>query len=366
MRLTLVIHSLSSGGAERVMSIMANYWAVKGWNITLLTLVDSTIPPFYALDSRVIHISLGIASNSLNPIIGVWKNLLRIQILSHAISASKPDAVISFLDTTNILTLLATRTLNIPVVVSERNEPGKYHGKLWEQLRQWTYPLADLIVVQTERATKHFSSQLKARVYVIPNPVLLPTEINNVLQNILGRPSLIAIGRLEYQKGFDLLLKAFEKLKDSYADWTLTILGEGRFRSELESLRNQLGLSDRVHLPGQVKNPYEFLKQADLFVMSSRFEGFPNALCEAMASGLPVISTDCPCGPREIICDGVDGILVPSEDVSALATAIANLMSDKEKRKRLAERASEVTERFSLEKVMEIWETVINEVVKKK
>jgi glycosyltransferase involved in cell wall biosynthesis len=366
MQLTLIIHSLSAGGAERVMSIMANYWVKKGWQITLLTFNDITTPPFYTLDSRIVHIPLGIASQSPNPIIGIWKNLQRIQILRAAISASKPNAVISFLDTTNILTLLATRGLNIAVLVSERNEPGKYQTRVWQQLRHWIYPFADKIIVQTERAKKHFYSNLESYISVIYNPVLLPPYNKDTFsEQLLNEKSLIAIGRLEQQKGFDLLLRAFEQLKDTYADWKLTILGEGSLRAELETLRNQLGLAQRVHLPGRVKNPYEFLHQADIFVMSSRFEGFPNALCEAMASGLPVISTDCPCGPREIIRHEVDGILVPNEDVSALAAAMARLMSNKGERKRLAARAPEVTKRFSLEKVMGIWETVISEVIKK-
>jgi glycosyltransferase involved in cell wall biosynthesis len=366
-RLTLVIFSLSSDGAERVMSIMANYWAAKGWQITLLTFVDRTKPPFYDLDSRVDYIPLGIAGDSPNPIIAIWNNLKRIRRLRTAIYDSKPDAAISFMSTTNAIALLATRGLKIPVVVSERIDPTKYSiGKIWEQLRKWTYLFADRIVVQTKKTLDYFPSQLQASACIIPNPILEPPKGNNSSEKLLGDRSLIAMGRLEYQKGFDLLLQAFAKLKDPYPEWTLTILGEGALRQELESLCNQLELTDRVHLPGRRKNPYEFLKQAKLFVMSSRFEGFPNALCEAMACGLPVISTDCPSGPAEIIRDGVDGILVPNEDVSALAAAMERLMSDEEERKRLAARAPEVTERFSLEKVMGMWEELIEVIIKRK
>ncbi|MFN6566938.1 glycosyltransferase family 4 protein [Dendronalium sp. ChiSLP03b] len=366
MRLTLIISSLTYGGAERVMSIMANYWVAKGWQITLLTFESQKNNEFY-LDTCVSYLTLGINKDSANAIIGVWNNLKRIGRLRDAIINSKPDAVISFMSTTNVLVLLATRGLQIPVVVSERNDPLKISiSRSWKQLRQWTYPFADRIVFQTKRARDYFSSKVQASGCIIPNMVLLPPIEKELSRNLLKERSLIAVGRLVRAKGFDLLLQAFAKLKNCYPDWTLTILGEGSLRPDLESLCEQLGLSDRVYLPGAVNNPYEFLKQADIFIMSSRFEGFPNALCEAMACGLPVISTDCPSGPREIIRDGIDGILVPNEDVSALAAAMEQLISNEEERKCLAARAPEVTERFNLEKVMGMWEELLTQVIHEK
>lgn len=366
MHLTLVIYSLTSGGAERVMSIIANYWAAKNWKITLLTMDDGSVPPFYDLDSRIKHIPLGIAKSSPNALFAFWNNLKRIRTLKRSISELKPDAVISFLDTTNVLTLLATRGLKIPVLVNEQIHPVMYPtGRAWGLLRQWTYPKANRVIAVTARALSYFSPNIQAQGCVIPNPALVVKGSENSLEKLLDKPSIIAVGRLEEQKGFDLLLHAFAKLKDRYPEWKLTILGEGSLRSELESLRYRLELAERVDLRGVVKNPYNFLKQADLYIMSSRYEGFPNALCEAMSCGLPVISTDCPSGPQEIIRDGVDGILVPNEDISALAAAMERLMSNDGERRRLAARAPEVTERFSLEKVMGMWEAVLGEVVTK-
>lgn len=365
MRLTLIIFSLSSGGAERVMSIMANYWVAKGGEITLLTFDDGTVPPFYELDSRICYVPLGIAGDSLNPINAIWNNWQRIQMLRSAIINSKPNAVISFMESANALTLLATRGLNLPVIVSDRTDPAKYSIGIWEQMRQWTYPYADRIVVQTKGAMNYFASKLHECVCIIPNPVLLPPKANEPSNKMLAQRLIVAVGRLDKQKGFDLLLQAFAQLKERHPEWILTIFGEGVLRQELEALRNQLALAERVNFPGRVKNIYKFLKQADLFIMSSRYEGFPNALCEAMACGLPVISTDCPSGPKDIIQDGVNGILVPNENVSALTAAMERLMSDEGERKRLAERASEITEQFSLEKVMGMWEAVIDEVMRK-
>lgn len=359
----MIISSLGAGGAERVVTLMANDWAARGRNITLLTFDDGAVPPFYALDARVRHKPLAIAGDSPHPIAALRSNLKRIHHLRAAIRASRPDCVISVLDKVNVLTLLATRGLKVPVVVMEQVHPGSYPiGRAWEVLRNRTYPTADRVVAITARALDHFSPRIRARARVIPNPAVAGGPLDEeVSERPLARPSVVAVGRLAQQKGHDLLLKAFSQLKDRHAAWTLTILGEGPLREQLEALRHQLGIADRVHLPGSVRSPHSFLRQADLFVMASRFEGFPLALCEAMACGLPVISTDCPSGPREIIRDGVDGILVPNEDVEALATAMGRLMSDEGERRRLAARAPEVTERFGLKKVMGMWDELLRE-----
>ncbi|HAC66277.1 MAG TPA: glycosyltransferase family 4 protein [Cyanothece sp. UBA12306] len=367
MRLTLVISSLSSGGAERVMSIMANYWASQSreFDITILTFDDGSQPPFYDLDSRIEHIPLGLAKKSPNIVLGLWNNLKRISKLRRAIRRSKPDTVISFANTTNVITLLAMQGLPIPIIVSERVDPSKYDiGVIWEQLRWIIYPIANYIVVQTQKVANYFPSSWQNKIEIIPNPVLFSKQIKSSSERLLTKYSIIAIGRLVEQKGFDLLLKAFATLKDSYPEWSLTILGEGSLRLELELLRDRLEITDSVNFVGRVKNPYDYLQQADLFVMSSRFEGFPNALCEAMACGLPVIATDCPSGPREIIRDGIDGILVTNENMEDLALAMGQLMSNEKERKRLAESAKEITERFRVDKIIKKWENLLDTVVK--
>ena len=364
MRLTLVISSLRSGGAEKIMTILANYWAKKSWDITLLTL-DSK-PSFYYLDERVKHIPLAIASDSKNIFTAIISNLKRVRVLKTAIAGSKPDVVISFLSTINILTIIATRGLKVPVIVEEHIYPDMAPlGRLWELLRQWTYPRADKVVALTNRALACFSPKIQARGYVLPNPVLpLALSDQSWQKQWVKKPALIAMGRLDEQKGFDLLLQAFCKLKDDYPEWTLTILGEGKLRSQLEDLRDRIGLKERVHLIGVVENPHDFLKQADIFVMSSRFEGFPNAICEAMACGLPVISMDCPSGPREIIRQGIDGLLVPNGDVLALTQAMRDLMTDETLRKHLAKNALDITDRFGLETIMGKWDELLQEVLK--
>ncbi len=365
-RITLVIYSLRAGGAERVMSTMANYWADKGWSVTLLVFTDNKETPFYTLHSQIEFIPLGIAKKSSSFFSSIQNNIHRIHALRAAVLKSKPDIVISFMYKTNVVTLLALQSLNIPVIVSDRCNyfQGLSKGDIWKNLHKWTYFLADKIVVQTQRAIHALPPRLQKGGCVIPNPVQIPNEQSH--KHLVSDPNLdeyeyclIAVGRLEQQKGFDILLKAFAMLKDDHPKWKVTIFGEGKLSSDLILLCQQLDIEDRVYFPGREKNIYHKLQNADIFVMSSRYEGFPNALCEAMACGLPVISTDCPYGPREIIRDGIDGLLVPNENVLELASAMGKLMNDAAKRKYLAQRATEITDRFGVEQIMKNWEEVI-------
>lgn len=364
MKVTLVIYSMELGGAQRVMSIVANYWATQGWDVTLITLVDRSQPSFYHLEPQIKLKQLGIIGDSPNLFTFVQTAWQRIKMLRVAIVESEPDVVISFLNTGNVLTLIACWNLNIPIIVSEHSYPAfEDANKFWQLLMKLTYRHADLVTVLTENALPFYPAEQGYRSIVMPNPVIIPTA-EVVTEQLLPKPTLIALGRLHPVKGFDLLLQAFHRLQDRYSDWNLTILGEGPSRAELEELRSQLNLTDRVHLPGQVQNVNAYLRQSDIFVLSSRFEGFPMALCEAMACGLPVIATDCLSGPRDIITDRVDGILVPMEDLDALTDGLAVLMSDPMQRQQLAQAAPQVLDRFGLEQVMKMWNDAIDRAIK--
>jgi glycosyltransferase involved in cell wall biosynthesis len=265
---------------------------------------------------------------------------------------------------TNVTTMMASAGLGVSVIVAEHSNPRvNPANRTWRLLRRLTYRFAEKVVVLNEDAADYFRQTKNTSVRVIPNPVVSPALNQTRADSQVGSRMLVAMGRLVYVKGFDLLLRAFAKLKDKRADWELTILGEGPLRAELESLRDELGLANTVTFPGTVTNPDHFLSQADLFVMSSRVEGFPMALCEAMASGLPVICTEYSSGPREIITDEFDGLLVPSEDVTALANAMDRLMGDALTRKRFGLNAVAVAERFSIRRVMGLWEEILNDCV---
>ena len=182
--------------------------------------------------------------------------------------------MIPFIDLTNILTLVSTIGLGIPIIASEMTYP-KCHkmGKLWGMVRQWAYRLASFVVVQTEMGRSFFSPEIKARTRVIPNPVIVPDNFkaNSTKKPLKATKTLIAMGRLSTEKGFDLLLAAFAQVVKSCPDWKLDIWGEGDQRKKLENLREELGLTGKVNLRGITREPYDRMKESDLFILSSHF-----------------------------------------------------------------------------------------------
>jgi glycosyltransferase involved in cell wall biosynthesis len=181
-----------------------------------------------------------------------------------------------------------------------------------------------------------------------------------------GRKRLLAVGRLHPVKGFDTLIESFAMLSNYFPDWDLVILGEGEQRAPLEARIEELELQERIQLPGRVGNMADWYEQSDLYVLSSRMEGLSNSLLEAMASGLTAVAFDCDTGPREIIRANIDGVLVrPIEDVEALAAHLSDLMSNDDKRQRLARRATDVRDRFSSARVLALWQQVLEQCLRR-
>ncbi len=354
-KLLLTIPALQCGGAERVMITLANYWASMGWTIYLLTHEPPGIKPFYPIHSQINLIQIN--ALSLKWYLLPWDFLKRIWFIRKAIKAIKPDGVLSFLDMNNVVTIFASVNLKTPVWVSERIDPKTaVISKAKKVLRDFTYYFASRVIVQTRRIFEGMPKFLQIKTRIIANPFpIAEGSIDSLNQNI------IAVGRLDFQKGFDLLIQSFKKVSRDFPGWRLTIWGEGNERGALESLIQHEGLKDRVRMPGKTQDIFHELSKASIFVLSSRFEGMPNALGEAMSMGLSVISTDCPTGPRELIDHGKNGLLVQNENVQELASALQKLMGDQKLREELGKKATQSMKAYDIKTISDKWERIFDE-----
>lgn len=351
IRLLLVTDSLQGGGAERQMADMANYWATRGMCVTVATWIGPQTADFYATDSRVRRIYLNDESRG-----GIRGYLLRVSKLRKHLIDSRPHAVLSFLTRSNVPTILAAIGLGMRVVVSERTQPAHEIGLRieWRILRRLVYGRAAAVVCQTVATAEWIRKKWRMQACVIPNALRPLPDIAGSRESLL-----LGVGSLKREKGFDLLLDAFARIREDFPGWQLVIIGEGPERTALQQLRDALGLRERVKFPGLVRDVEDWLARAGLVIQPSRLEGFPNAVLEAMGMGAAVISADCPAGPADMIEDGVNGRLVPVEDVSTLARVMAELMAQPALRARLGREAARVRERFRQETIMAQWEALL-------
>jgi glycosyltransferase involved in cell wall biosynthesis len=365
MKVMFVIQSMVAGGAERVAATLINHWVNAGDDLTVtLVTVASPETDFYEVDKRVARVALDLSCPTRSWRHFLVKNLRIVRRLRQLMRHIEPDVVLSFLDYVNLRVLLAALGTRIPVVVEEHIDPEQSMiGKMVGVLRWLLYRRASAVVVLTSEITQWARRIVSMnKIHVIPNPI--SDQFLMASSRVPGRGHrIVGMGRLEAQKGFDLLLRAFAHCAKAHPDWTLDIVGEGSERDRLRALADDLGIADKLRLPGIVKHPERLLQQADLFVLSSRYEGFPMALLEAMTCGLPVVSFDCRTGPREMIKNGVNGLLVAPDDVDALAEAMARLMGSEDERKRLGKQAVAVANEFSVARVAQMWRSVFDQIV---
>jgi GalNAc-alpha-(1->4)-GalNAc-alpha-(1->3)-diNAcBac-PP-undecaprenol alpha-1,4-N-acetyl-D-galactosaminyltransferase len=365
LRITIVTPSLAPGGAERSVVLLSEGFLNRGHEVTVVTLYGATSDSFPLPDGAA-GVALDIAADSPSAIHGLWRNLRRVGALRKAILATRPAVVISNMTETNVLTKLALATTRYPVVLVEHSNPAINARKgIWKFLRRAVYPRAARLVSVSRYIDDYFSWLPKSKRVVIPNPIKVSTA-EPLIASHPGKHQIAAMGRLIHVKGFDRLLEAFAGVAQKHPDWQLVIMGQGTLRSELQQLIDRLGLKKRVQLAGFVSQPFDVLRDSDFFVVSSRSEGFPYALLEAMACGLPAVAMECTSGLREIIRDGVDGLLVPDGDIAALAGALDALMIDADERRRLAAHAPEVLDRFGLEAIVDQWESLFAGVASQK
>ncbi len=363
-RLTLVIHSLVQGGAERDMAHLARCWAERGDDVSLVTL-DSVATDSFPLAGGVARTGLGLVGHSRGWFEAIVNNRRRIAALRDVLQQRSPQTIVSFIDRMNVMTLKAAAGLGDPVIVSERIDPRHHEpGRIWRWLRRRTYPGCTAQVVLTHSVRDWCRRLAPTRpVHVIPNPARQPEA-----GSAPGAPSwavdnrrvLLGMGRLHPQKGFDRLLPGFARLREIHPDWHLVLLGEGDERTRLEARIRELRLENHVTLPGWVADVENAFSRSELFVLPSRYEGFGNVVAESLACGVPVVTLDCPSGPGEIVRNEVDGLVVPADDLEGLERALDRLMNDAELRARFAARAPEVLERFSEQKFLAQWDAVLD------
>lgn len=355
-KIVLVGGSLQSGGAERVLSDMANFWSNRGFEVSLATWTGADVVDFYEIDPKIKRIWLDVPAPNTSAIAKLRSNLTRVRKLHRVLKSSEPDAVLSFIDWPNVLTILAATGLRTRIVVSERIHPA-YHSGLtwpWKLLRRIFYRRADAVVAQTDDVARWLEQHCRASTCTIPNPLR-----NLPVLRALRSAQILAVGRLYHQKGFDILVRAFARIHHEVEGWEVVIVGAGPEYDNLLNLITELEVVDKVSIVDPVKNIESLMACAGLVVQPSRFEGFPNVILEAMGMGAPVISADCPSGPSEIIEDGVNGRLVPVGDVAALSTAIVECISNPMLRERLGNNAVKVREQFRQDTIMRQWDACL-------
>lgn len=363
-RFVFFVSSMHSGGAERVAGLLCNQWASHGHDVLLVPTFSGRGDCLYPLDDRVrlefLADRVGTTRRS------ALNSIRRLLAMRRMIREFRADAVLSFLTDVNVAAILATRALGLPVVISERTFPPLMPtSAFWRLMRRLAYPWATHVVMQTQLGADWLASSVPgSRAVVIANPCVFPIPDVEPARDpdTLVEPDrclLLAVGRLGPEKDFQLLITAFEALAPDFPKWDLFILGEGSERPRLEAQVKQAGLESRAYLPGRVGNLASWYERAQLFALTSRFEGFPNALLEAMAYGLPVVSLDCRAGPGDLIDDGVNGFLVhPPNALPGLIARLRELMEDSPLRQRLGMRAREVRERLALPEIAGEWEAL--------
>ncbi len=348
MKIAFFIGHMGYGGAERVISLLANDYCRRGWDTDIVMLLSRDLAQRLEPGVRLVDLSLG-----GGPYLKRAPYWLR-QIRGY-LKREKPDCVVSFIGRINALVLTAALGMKIPIVVSERNDPrhdGRGKGML--AFCDALYKTARAVVFQTKAEQACFSEAVKAKGVIIPNPV----STEGVSRREPKGFHVVTAGRLAEQKNQKMLMDAMALVRREIPEVSCTIYGEGELRQELESYVREKGLADTVFLPGHALDIHKKIADASAFVLTSEYEGLPNALIEAMMLGIPCVTTDYP-GSEEVVEDGVTGLIVPRRDAEALAKKLIALARDGELGENLGEKARQEAEKYRTENVIAQWQNVI-------
>lgn len=357
MKIDFYISSLSSGGAEHVLTNLAADFAEKGHDVCIASYEKR--PQFYAVNSQV---KVNKYDNSKHK---KFIELLKdFNATRRQLKERKSQVAISFLSRCNIMLIIAGLFSKTKIIVCDRNNLLRKYPKYVFTVSCWIYAFADAVCVQTNEMKSFYPRYLQKKMYVLENPLdFAEMQKQCVGQKIEKKNTILSIGRLERQKDFPTLLRAFAKVCQDFPLWNLKIYGQGNRKEEFEKLIKELNLEGRAELCGVTHTPFLEMKNSQLFVLSSFWEGFPNVLCEAMYAGLPCIATRCECGPAELIREGENGFLVPIGDVEQMANKMHFLMSNEEKRTELGAHAKESVMRLEKSKVSRRWLEMVMDIV---
>lgn len=350
-RYIFFVGTMGNGGAQRVISILSQKMAEKGLDVEIMTYYDEE--PFYPVDSRVKLTAVEAYTGTKH----VGKNLLwlRKYFSNHA------KILISFLAPFNMIALIAKAGTGIPIVVADRNDPKRVPSNIIvRKVRDFLYMFADGVVLQTQKNKEYFNGITQRKSKVIYNPVHMGEYAGSSL-SVVKEKKIVSAGRLMPQKNQKLMIEAFAEVSKQYPEYRFYIYGEGPSRKELEDLIRQLELAGKVILAGSVADLYEQIKNAQIFVLSSDYEGMPNALIEAMCMGLPVISTKVS-GATDLIMDQENGLLVECGDKRELVHAMICLLGDQEKAENMGKKAVELNKMLATETIFEQWIQFLNQI----
>jgi GalNAc-alpha-(1->4)-GalNAc-alpha-(1->3)-diNAcBac-PP-undecaprenol alpha-1,4-N-acetyl-D-galactosaminyltransferase len=353
-KILFICPSLGRGGAERVLTLMANYWASEGKDVTIVVIINEKIS--FELHPNIKVLSQETYAVSTHFLQGLIANIKRIFRSRRVIQQTKPDVVISFTTICNIVSYFAKMGLPVPLVISERTSPLAYPlNAVWQRLKKTAYNRADALVLQTYGVQKLYQSFYPPQ-YIIRNPLILPFHLATI--DTYSAKVVVTVGRLDTYKNVQMLVHAFAKTNQK--DWALWIVGrDGGEQKKIEQDVETLGISAQVQFLGNQTDVFHYLSKASIFAMTSRVEGYPNALLEAMAMGLAAVSTDCDFGPAEIIEDGQNGFIVPLDDTAFFAEKLLLLMQNEPLRREMGQKASKIKETHDLSEVMRQWNLLI-------
>jgi glycosyltransferase involved in cell wall biosynthesis len=356
-KIVLLQSGLGAGGAEKIVNLIAKHRLNMGDEVHVVAISGDPAKSFFEYPDQIqVHTLFKDAADANS---GALATFRKIKLLRKTFSNIQPDTVLSFLTKVNFFCACALAFKNTFFIVSERNNPLQQRsGKVWKKLIKFTFDKADRIVMQTDGAMTILDDDALKKAVVIPNPSLSESERK---QGAVLSTDIVAVGRLTHQKGFDILVDAIGNVVKNLSDVHLTIWGEGEERKTLEDLIETKGLRKNISLPGNTTKPMEWINSAKLFVLSSRYEGFPNVLAEAMSSGMASISTDCPWGPSELIESGKNGLLVPVDSSKELAQAIEALLNNPSQQNMFGKSAVEKMEAFSRSKILEMWDSALDD-----